>query len=173
MSGYIFTLDSLDSLREIAQSGVYSTNLKIPSNAWRKEHEGTFADYLSMKPGNNIYFFHKRKIYGIGRLVNVADSCVHLNFPGADRPNSASFAELQDQMILNNTEENLGNRFICTFEGNPFLFENGVDMDEVLASKPAAFRMLRAFWKVSFIKIDDVENKALNEEIEMLEFEEV
>lgn len=34
-------------------------------------------------------------------------------------------------------------------------------MDEILASQPNAFRMLRAFWKVSFIKIDDVENRAL------------
>lgn len=161
MAGYIFTLNSLESLKEIAQSGVYSTNLKIPQNTWGPHHEGTFADYLSMKAGDNVYFFHQRKIYGIGRLIDVAGSCVHLNFPGADQPNSDSFNVLQNQMILNDSTENLNNRFICTFEGGPFLFEKGVDMDEVLASQPAAFRMLRAFWKLSFVKIDDVENQAL------------
>lgn len=161
MAGYIFTLNSFDSLREIAQSGVYSTVLNIPDDIWRAQHEGTFADYFSMKEGDNVYFFLQRKIYGIGRLINVAGSCVHLNFPGADRPKSDSFLNIQNQMILNETEANLKNRFICTFEGEPHLFENGVDMDEVLASQPTAFRMLRAFWKLSFVKIDDTENKAL------------
>ncbi|MEK4082223.1 hypothetical protein [Solibacillus sp. FSL K6-1126] len=161
MAGYIFTLNSLHSLREIAQSGVYSTKLNIPDGTWKAHHEGTFADYLSMKAGDNVYFFHQRKIYGIGRLIDVAGSCVHLNFPGADRPDSNSFTTIQNEMILRESEENLENRFICTFAGNPFMFENGVDMDEVLASQPTAFRMLRAFWKLSFIKIDDIENKAL------------
>ncbi|MER1987516.1 MAG: hypothetical protein ABS948_16680 [Solibacillus sp.] len=162
MPGYIFTLDNLDSLRNIARTGVYSTNFNsIPTNVWRKEHEGTFADYFSMKPGDNIYFFSNRKIYGVGRLKEVAGSCVHLNFPGADRLESYNFDEVQDYMILNTNEANLKNRFICTFEGAPYLFEEGVDMDNVLASQPEAFRMLRAFWKVSFIKIDDAENTAL------------
>lgn len=34
-------------------------------------------------------------------------------------------------------------------------------MDDALNSNPSAFRMLRAMWKVSFIKIDDEENRAL------------
>jgi len=161
MAGYIFTLDSLASLREVAESGVYSTNLNIPIGAWMTHHEGTFADYFSMKAGDNVYFFHKRKIYGIGQLINIEGNCVYLNFPSADRPTSISFEEIQTQMILNESEDNLKNRFICTFVGTPFLFENGVDMDEVLASNPSAFRMLRAFWKLSFVKIDDIENQAL------------
>jgi hypothetical protein len=34
-------------------------------------------------------------------------------------------------------------------------------MDDVLVSNPDAFKMLRAFWKVSFIKFDSEENQAL------------
>ena len=34
-------------------------------------------------------------------------------------------------------------------------------MDDVLSSNPSAFKMLRVFANLSFIKIDDVENKAL------------
>lgn len=161
MAGYIFSFDSLNSLREVVESGVYSTNLNIPSNDWRREHEGTFADYFSMKAGDNVYFFHKRKIYGIGQLINIGGNCVYLNFPSADKLTSINFEDVQSQMILSESEDNLNNRFICTFVGTPFLFENGVDMDEVLASNPSAFRMLRAFWKLSFIKIDNIENQAL------------
>lgn len=161
MAGYIFSFDSLNSLREVVASGVYSTNLNIPGNDWRREHEGTFADYFSMKAGDNVYFFHRRKIYGIGQLINIAGNCVYLNFPSADRLTSISFEDVQSQMILSESEANLNNRFICTFVGTPFLFENGVDIDEVLASNPSAFRMLRAFWKLSFIKIDNIENQAL------------
>jgi hypothetical protein len=36
-------------------------------------------------------------------------------------------------------------------------------MDDVLASNPAAFKMLRAFWKLSFIKFDDEENQAFRD----------
>ena len=36
-------------------------------------------------------------------------------------------------------------------------------MDEVLSYKPAAFKMLRAFQDVTFIKVDDEENRALKE----------
>lgn len=43
------------------------------------------------------------------------------------------------------------------------VFAEGVDMDEVLSYRPSAFRMLRAFQNVTFIKIDDEENRALKE----------
>ena len=33
--------------------------------------EGTLADYMSMKPGDNIYFFCKRRYYGIGELISI------------------------------------------------------------------------------------------------------
>jgi len=36
-------------------------------------------------------------------------------------------------------------------------------MDYVLSSNPSSFRILRAFWKTSFIKIDNQENKALRD----------
>ena len=36
-------------------------------------------------------------------------------------------------------------------------------MDDVLSSNPDAFRMLRVFWKLSFIKFDDEENQAFRD----------
>lgn len=44
-----------------------------------------------------------------------------------------------------------------------FLFEEGIDTDEILTYKPNTFKMLRAFWKVSFIKLSDEENASLRE----------
>ncbi|MEG0454495.1 MAG: hypothetical protein RR559_03955, partial [Bacteroides sp.] len=54
-------------------------------------------------------------------------------------------------------------RWICTFKGSPYFFEEGIDTDEILTYKPATFKMLRAFWKVSFIKLSDEENLSLKE----------
>lgn len=163
MAGYIFNLDNKQALETSIIDGVYSTILKsIPSNnLWNAAHEGTFADYLTMKEGDNVYFFIDRKIYGIGKLVNRDGDCKFLNFPKADIPKSFDYKSIKDLMIMNKSIENTKNRMICTFRGSPYFFRNGVDMDEVLSSNPEKFKMLRAFWKLSFIKVDDEENKAL------------
>ncbi len=162
MTGYIFNLNNADSLQYMMQNGVYSTIMKLPESAyWRPNHEGTFADYITMSEGDNIYFFFKRKIYGIGELTNINGDCKFLNFPSADLPLNYNYKTLSDKMILNESEVNENNRMLCTFKGSPHFFEKGVDMDEVLASNPRSFKMLRAFWKLSFIKIDHEENKAL------------
>ena len=44
-----------------------------------------------------------------------------------------------------------------------YFFEDGIDTDEILTYKPNTFKMLRAFWKVSFIKLSDEENASLKE----------
>ena len=161
MAGYIMTLDSLESLRLCILTGTYSTNLSSPkNNMWVKHQEGTFADYLSMKENDNIYFFIKRKIYGIGKIVNVNMDCKYLNYIGADNPTVLSKKEYKNSNpLLSNACVN--NRCFCTFIPSPYFFMNGVDMDDALTSNPSKFRMLRALWKLSFIKIDDEENQAL------------
>lgn len=162
MAGYIFTLNSIESLYQLTENGIYSTNLSIPkNNAWKTHHEGTVADYLGMTEGDNVYFFIKRKIYGVGKLVSIVEDCKLLNFPGADNPIVGDYIDLQAKMILNQSKDNLNNRFVCTFIGDPVFFKDGIDMDDVLESNPNAFKMLRVLWKLSFIKIDDIENKAL------------
>nr|NIV99868.1 hypothetical protein [Candidatus Saccharibacteria bacterium]NIW80222.1 hypothetical protein [Calditrichia bacterium] len=54
MAGYIFNLDNLHSLKLYIQNGVYSTKLSPPRGYWQTHHEGTFADYATMKQGDNI-----------------------------------------------------------------------------------------------------------------------
>lgn len=168
MAGYIFNLKTeknplkaFNNLKNQINSGVYSTIMTLPDSHWKAHHEGTFGDYMTMKEGDNIYFFSNRKIYGIGKLINVETDCKFLNFPNSDLPHTYDFSTLSNSMIINESEENKKNRMLCTFIGSPYFFEDGVDMDDVLASSPQSFKMLRAFWKLSFIKIDDEENKAL------------
>lgn len=166
MAGYIFSLDSIDSLKYCIENGIYSTNLSLPSNGkWLAHHEGTFADYISMKSGDNVYFFIKRKIYGIGELFDLKYDCKYKNYPQALEPIVKSYNEIKDYMLINDVESSINNRLFCVFKPSPNFFENGIDMDDVLASNPKAFKMLRAFWKLSFIKVDNNENKALKDVI--------
>lgn len=163
MAGYIMSMDNEDSLKECMINGIYSTNLSDPvNNKWKLHHEGTFADYFGMKPGDNIYFFIKRKIYGIGELVKVKYDCKYWNYIDAGRPQNYEYSEIKNSMIMNK-EKNIKNRCFCIFKPYPKFFTNGIDMDEVLASNPIKFKSLRAFWKLSFIKVDEDENKALRD----------
>jgi len=162
MAGYIFVFNNIESLKKAIHDGVYSTIINLPTNRhWGTHHEGTFGDYITMNEGDNLYFFSNRKIYGIGRLVNIKGECKYLNFPGADLPYDYDFSTLKDNMILNDSPDNIKNRMLCTFRGAPYFFEQGIDIDDVLSSNPDSFKILRAFWKLSFIKVSDNENQAL------------
>ena len=161
MAGYIMTLDSEDSLVECISNGVYSTRFKEQtSNHWNTAYEGTFADYFSMKQGDLIFFFIKRKIYGVGELVDVCGDCKYFNYENADLPANYSIENYRQLEPLVDWG-NPGNRCICVFKPHPFFFKKGVDMDEALSSNPEKFKMLRAMWKLSFVKIDDEESQAL------------
>lgn len=131
------------ALKSCVKDGIYATYIKQKSGG---SYLGTRADYLGMRPGNNIYFFFNRCIYGIGEIVGIDDTCVFVH------SNDNSLYDYKDNEKC---------PFICLFKSSPHFFKNGVDMDDVLSSNPDAFRMLRVFHQRSFIKIDDVENLAL------------
>lgn len=163
MAGYIMTLDSQAALAACAESGVYGTVVGEPNGRWLKHHEGTLADYATMKPGDNIYFFIERMVYGIGELVDVGGACKHINFPTASSPLPADYDAVGPTLLWDEGPTSTGQRWICTFRAAPYFFSQGVDMDDVLSSNPTAFRMLRALWKLSFIKFDDEENQAFRD----------
>jgi len=163
MAGYLFNLDKVESLEMYIRGGIYSTKLSDPSGIWKRHHEATFADYATMKSGDNIYFFIDRKIYGVGELVDVNSYCKFCNFPGASRPLSINYSEVKDNLLWDEGEYSSNQRWLCLFKPAPFFFRSGIDMDDVLASNPRAFKMLRAFWKVSFIKFDEEENQAFRD----------
>src|SRR5438093_344969 len=116
MAGYIFSLDSLDSLSLYTRNGVYGTRLSVPSRSWMGHHEGTFADYATMCAGDNIYFFIQRKIYGIGKLVNIGSDCKFFNFREAGEPRSFSYPALREELLWDEGAVSINQRCICVFE---------------------------------------------------------
>lgn len=171
MAGYMFTLDSIDSLHRCVEDGVYATYITEPRGAWGVSAEGTFADYATMTEGDNVYFFIDRRIYGIGELVRVGPDCKYENFPGASRPDPIDYEASRSEMLVDSglrqpeSGSSRAQRWACVFRPSPFFFVEGVDMDDALSSDPAAFRSLRAIWKLSFIKFDDEENQAFRNAI--------
>ena len=160
MAGYLITLSDENSLAENVKNGIYSTIMSSPSNStWGLSHEGTFADYLSMKAGDLIFFFMKRKIYGCGKLTNIGSDCKYLNYTEAGSPKGDQSSNYSETRILQSGDSR--NRCFCTFEPSPAFFRNGIDMDAILQNKDNPFRSLRTIWKVSFIKMDDDESLAL------------
>lgn len=163
MAGYVITMRSIEDIKNCIEKGIYSTEIrhKPSENIWRKQHEGTFADYLSMKAKDHIYFFSDRFLYGIGELVNIGGDCKFLCYQHADDPlvpkDRSEYKKCRP--LIDSFSES--NRCMCLFRPTPQFFLKGVDMDAVLNSNPSAFRMLRALWKVSFIKVDDEEDRAL------------
>jgi hypothetical protein len=166
MAGYIFNLDSIESLKLYTANGVYATKLKNPPTGyWMTYQEGTFADYSTMKAGDNVYFFIDRKIYGIGELVEIGGDCKFSNFPEACKPENFDYSTTRSLLLWDEGDFSIKQRWLCVFKPSPYFFINGVDMDDILGSNPSAFRMLRAFWKVSFLKFDDQENQAFKDVI--------
>lgn len=168
MAGYIFSLGKKNTqkiLKNCIYNGFYSTNMKPISKATRnlKPFEATFADYCSMKPGDNIYFFTNRKLYGIGELIYIGNDCKFVNYPTASNPIQEDYNKIHEEMILNDDSSNINNRWICIFKPSPAFYCTPVDMDDVLSYKPDTFKTLRTFWKKSFTKINDEENNSLKE----------
>lgn len=167
MPGYVIALSDRRDLEACVHRGVYGTLLKDePDGRWKDWQERTFADFAGMRPGDNVYFFSNRKLYGIGVLKDVGFDCKYQNFPGATTLTApAEYVQVQPSLLLDDGPDSARIRWICTFSPAPHFFAQGVDMDDALASAPGSFRVLRAFEGRSFIKIDDEENRALRDAI--------
>lgn len=163
MAGYVFAIgdvNPVEVIKKCAETGVYSTNINTLSS---NPFEGTLTDYISMRPGDNIYFFCRRKYYGVGELISVGVDCKYCNYLGSTLRQNYKYEDISDSLLVDYGEESAKNRWICTFKGAPYMFEDGIDTDEILQYKPSTFKILRAFWKVSFIKLGDEENESLKE----------
>lgn len=176
MAGYVFSVGSnkqtneakdkeiLNTIREVVEKGAFSVRMNQPKRQWNPTpYEGTLTDYLSMKPGDNVYFFGNRKYYGIGEIVNVGPDCKYANYQNAVLPTFPSIEEIKDEALYLSGKETANYKWFCTFKGSPAFFEEGIDSDDVLTYKPETFKILRAFWKVSFIKLGEEENQSLKE----------
>lgn len=170
MAGYIFNIGDKVNVMDIIAGGFYSTYI----NYSKKKNtnvdyiatgpfEATYADFTSMKENDNVYFFKKRKVYGIGKLIKVGTDCKYNNFVGASSFNALEYTDIKDSLLIDLGADSPHYRWICFFDAAPSFYDEGLDMDEILQYKPSSFKSLRTNWKKTFIKIDDEENQALKE----------
>ena len=88
MAGYIFSI-SKDSWSTFCANELskgyftpYTVEVDEDSMVSRKRKANnkvmlaTFGDLVTMKPGDNIYFLSDRKIYGVGKTINVGEDCL-------------------------------------------------------------------------------------------------
>jgi hypothetical protein len=165
MPGYIMNLDSRRKLELYVKSGAYGTIIKRPDKDWwQPAQEMTLADYLTIRPGALVFFFLKREIYGVGRVVSfdVGDQklVALANYRGASFPHASPPRNPEDYLWRENGEENL--RWVIFFEPYPYFFRTSLDMDEVLASDVKGItRSLRIFERVSFLQMEDEETQII------------
>lgn len=164
MAGYLFAYNDEDALFESMSMGRYST---LMSARWGSAHLPTLGDYVTMKPGDKVYFFAQRMVYGIGEIIDLVSECTVLeNREGVTKNGTLSIAGENETYILRDPEppveerKRKAYRWVVAFEPGPFMFKTGVDMDDLLSSNPSAFRSLRVFERRSFIKLDDEEELA-------------
>ena len=156
MAGFIVNLaKALQRLNLYIESGIYGTRIS-PSAARRKVNLMTLADYVIMRPGDLIFFFQDRLIYGIGEITGFEFTdkpCVLCNFP-----NSYILDHPAKEPYLWNEDKDPTIRWRIFFQPYPCFFKQGVDMDEVLQSDTnKVVRALPLFWNRSFLNVEDDE----------------
>jgi hypothetical protein len=161
MSGYVINLGARESLELYMRKGAYGTIINRPTrDLWPHAREMTLADYLAIRPGALVFFFLRREIYGVGRVVGFdvgkEEVAALANYPGASFPYASPPQNPQDYLWRENGEEN--QRWVIFFEPYPYFFKVGLDMDEVLASDvKGVVRSLRVFEGVTFIQMENDE----------------
>lgn len=164
MSGYIINLADEDALRRYVEFGVYGTLMRRPEyGAWSVAAELTLADYLTMRPGDLVFFFRERQIYGVGRLTVLQPglaTAALANYPGATLPRARP-SESRDELLYRQHRDD-DMRWVVFFRPDPAFFTRGLDMDEVLqADVRGVVRGLRVFEKRSFIQVEDDEAQVM------------
>lgn len=168
MAGYLFALGKSGVPAKALESRQYSTLMNVK---WTSPTNGVLGDLVTMRPGDHVYFFKERRIYGIGRVVAAPDGrCVTENFPGATSQTTVQWSAVKAKAFMpdaygskksGSKRTELVGRWAIKFEPDPAFLEESVDMDDLLVSDPAAFRIIRDFHQRSFIKVDDVEDLAI------------
>ena len=97
MAGFIFSIykeENIEGVKKCIRQGLYAS--KVPNdklsvqenessgNKSKQVMAAVLADYCSMQAGDNVYFLSDRRIYGVGKLVNVGIDCKYKNFLDAN-----------------------------------------------------------------------------------------
>jgi len=178
MKGLLFTLskDAGVSAREAMLNGIFGVwmprldeggNWKLDSwiTRGRSPLIATFADYLTITPGDKVFFFQDRQIYGIGEVIQHPKAPPRrgaiLNYADADQ--STPKAEpTEEQALFSNVHDWRAIRIVVPFVESPAFFSGGIDMDEVLSSPGSeACWGLKTWQGKSFTYLGETETELL------------
>lgn len=135
MAGFMVFIGGRDAqqrLERVVSSGTYAAKLRPlvakPGGGLRfgAPHEGTFADYSTAQPGDSVFFFSNRVIYGVGRLVALGRGPALLNYPGASEPRRLGYSKVRELMLLDEGAASMNQRWLFTFVPDPAFFRQGV-----------------------------------------------
>jgi len=134
---------------------------------WSSEMLATIADYMTMSPGDKVFFFQNRLIYGIGEVVKTQKAPPRrgaiLNYHDADLPNPREDPS-SDSALFTLPEYWRSVRIVVPFLPSPLFFREGIDMDEVLSTPGAdVCWSLRNWERKSFALLGDNETQLLIE----------
>jgi hypothetical protein len=174
VKGYVFSLAKADPTTVMARGlhGVWQPPPRDRAGAarawwvpkWSFAMLATFADYSTMRPGDLVFFFSNRLIYGIGRIVDPlgVGRGAFLNFEDAFMAHPPD--PDPDQALIGPaaSDEWRRLRVIVPFVPAPAFFKKGLDMDEVLAGPGAEASWGLRFWQgYSFAQLGDQETSNL------------
>lgn len=161
-AGFLFSINGgktanpLDTITPCVHDGIFSV---LVNENWTSPVASTLGDHVCMQPGDNVYFFGKRTIYGIGEIIDALEEGDGA-FEVAQGSSSPRYEPQANGPQAEENDEGRIKRWALAFKPSPFFFTDGIDMDDLLLSNPAAFRSLRTFHQRSFIQFDDEENRA-------------
>ena len=155
-SGFLISVGKKDieAVASLVERGVYAT---LVNKNWNSAVAGTLGDYLAMRPGDNVYFFCNRTIYGVGEIIDVLDG---KQAAFEVERGVTTTKPLRTSGHNASEDEKRRERWGIAFKPAPYFFRRGIDMDDLLRTDPDAFRAVRAFWRKSFIQLDGRENAA-------------
>ncbi len=170
MKGYVFSVADADPIAELRRGvyGVYQSPSQPRTGTsgrpyWSYAMLETFADYATMSPGDAIFFFRNRLLYGIGRVIGSPRvPPARLNYVDADAPDAEPLESGSAVLGPSVTTRWQEVRVVVPFEPAPVFFASGLDMDEVLSSPDARNAWGLRFWeRRSFMQLGVRETQML------------
>jgi len=180
MKGYIFALDDKRDVQRYFRLGLFGVRqfsggtqndigrFAPDTSPSKNVFFETIADYLTIAPGDKIFFFVKRMIYGIGEVIAPPEAernPVRLNYPRSLSFNPDYLQSSGSALIGPNEDDHwYGIRAVVPFIPNPRFYDKGIDMDEILSNPKASASSGLRFWSgTSFKQLGSDETSLLME----------
>lgn len=163
MKGYLFAVSGVDDIPKLMDLGAFGVQQNTVTErdrpAWNWQMQATFADYMTIDPGDLIFLFSDRRIYGVGRVRSLEGhptTGAWWNWPDAADPASEA---PEEALTLPGGRTP---RVVVPFEPAPVIFRRGIDMDEVLTHPHARPDWRLFFWGgLSFSSLEEQETATL------------